>query len=109
MCIRFLSEYIRMIQTIVYQMTYGYYRPGSLMSGLYENTACFRIGDTSCPEHTAHKVVVRGGGLDKEEGYKGTGRYLGGSQNEEPGVTESRYPGDYAFRLIDLLVEKSRD
>ena len=102
------TEYLKMIQTIVYQMTYGYYRPGSLMSGLYENTAYFRIGDTSRPEHTAYKVVIRGGGVDKEEAYKGPGKYLGGSQNQEPGVTESRYPADYAFRLIDLLVEKSQ-
>jgi hypothetical protein len=37
-------------QEKVYQMTSGYYMPGSLMTGLYENVAYFRIGDTSRPE-----------------------------------------------------------
>lgn len=83
-------EYIRKIQEWVYNMTSGYYMPGSLMSGLYENTAYFRIGDTSRSEHTAYQVVIRGGGLDYED----------------PGTKIARYPADYTFRLIDVVVKK---
>ena len=83
-------EYIKRIQTTVYNMTSGYFMPGSLMSGLYENTAYFRIGDTSRPEHTAYKVTIRGGGLDYED----------------PGIWKARYPAEYAFRLIDVVVKK---
>ena len=64
--------------------------PGSLMTGLYENTAYFRIGDTLGSEHTAHKVVIRGGGLDYED----------------PGTRIGRYPADYAFRMIDVVVRR---
>ncbi len=85
------KEYIAKIQLWVYNMTSGYYMPGSLMSGLYENTAYFRIGDTSRPEHTPYKVVIRGGGLDYED----------------PGTERVRYPADYTFRLIDVVVKKS--
>ena len=84
------KEYIRTIQGWVYNMTSGCTMPGSLMSGLYENAAYFRIGDTSRPELTARKVVVRGGGLDYED----------------PGCDRVRYPADYTFRLIDLVVRK---
>ena len=84
-------EYIKKIQRWVYNMTSGYYMPGSLMTGLYENTAYFRIGDTSRPEHTPYKVVIRGGGLDYED----------------PGTNRVRYPADYTFRLIDVVVKKS--
>jgi hypothetical protein len=84
-------EYIKKIQTWVYNMTSGCYMPGSLMSGLYENTAYFRIGDTSRPEHTSYKVVIRGGGLDYED----------------PGTERVRYPADYTFRLVDVVVKKS--
>lgn len=84
-------EYIRRIQRWVYNMTSGYYMPGSLMTGLYENTAYFRIGDTSRPEHTPYKVVIRGGGLDYED----------------PGTKRVRYPADYTFRLIDVVVKKA--
>ena len=83
-------EYIKKIQEIFYNMTSGYSVPGSVMSGLYENTAYFRIGDTSRPENTATKVVIRGGGLDYED----------------PGRKIARYPADYTFRLIDLVVRK---
>ena len=83
-------DYIKQIQRIFYNMTSGYSVPGSVMSGLYENTAYFRIGDTSRPENTVHKVVIRGGGLDYED----------------PGGKVARYPADYTFRLIDLVVRK---
>ncbi|MBE9569694.1 MAG: hypothetical protein IMF11_03650 [Proteobacteria bacterium] len=83
-------EYIKNIQKWVYNMTSGYYMPGSLMSGLYENTAYFRIGDTSRLKHTPYKVVIRGGGLDYED----------------PGTEIVRYPADYTFRLIDIVLKK---
>jgi len=89
------KEYLKRIRMTVYYMTSGYYMPGSLMSGLYENTACFRIGDTSRPEHTAYKIVIRGGCLDYED----------------PGTmftpSKARYPAEYSFRLIDVVVKKS--
>ncbi len=84
------TKYLKRIQDIVYRMTSGYYMPGSLMTGLYENTAFFRIGDTSRPEHTPFKVVIRGGGLDYED----------------PGTGIVRYPADYTFRMIDVVVKK---
>ena len=88
-------DHIKRIQKFVYEMTSGYYVPGSLMCGLYENTAYFRFGDTSRPEHTPYKVVIRGGGLDYED----------------PGTmyspTRGRYPADYTFRLIDVVVKIS--
>ena len=87
-------EFIKKIQNIAYNMTSGYYVPGSLMSGLYENTAYFRIGDTSSPQHTAYKVVIRGGGLD----YEDPGDMFADGR--------TRYPADYAFRLIDLVLKK---
>ena len=83
-------NHIERMQNIFYNMTGGCNVPGSFISGLYENTATFRIGDTTRPEHTAHKVVVRGGGLDYED----------------PGTHIARYPADYAFRMIDLTVKK---
>ena len=84
--------YLERIRKTVYWMTSGYYMPGSLMSGLYENTACFRIGDTSRPEHTAYKIVIKGGSLDYEDpGYPAA----------------ARYPAEYTFRLIDVVVKKS--
>ena len=84
------KAFIQRVQTTVYNMTSGYTMPGSLMTGLYENTAYFRIGDIHGSEHTPHKVVIRGGGLDYED----------------PGTRISRYPADYAFRLIDVVVRK---
>lgn len=80
-------------------------RLGSLMTGLYENTAYFRIGDVNLfserlteGEPTrkivgtvdVYKIVIRGGGLDYED----------------PGTAIARYPADYAFRLIDVVVKK---
>ncbi len=85
------KEFIKRLQDIIYNMTGGYYMPGSLMTGLYENTAYFRIGDTSRSENTVYKVIIRGGGLDYED----------------PGSKISRYPADYTFRLIDVVVRKS--
>ena len=87
-------EFIKRIQDIVYNMTSGYYMPGSLMSGLYENTAYFRIGDTSSSQHTSHKVVIRGGGLD----YEDPGDMFSDGR--------ARYPADYTFRLVDLVLKK---
>ena len=84
------NAFLRRIQRIVHGMTSNYTTPGSIMSGLYENTAVFRIGDTSRPELTPHRVVIRGGGLD----------------NEDPFDARNRYPADYTFRLIDVVVKK---
>ena len=84
------KEWIGKIHKWVRNMTSGYYMPGSLMTGLYENTAHFRIGDTSRPEHSPHRVVIRGGGLDYED----------------PGTGIARYPADYTFRLVDVTVKK---
>ncbi len=84
------EAFIKRLQATVYNMTSGYTMPGSLMTGLYENTAYFRIGDTLGSEHTAHKVVIRGGGLDYED----------------PGTRIGRYPADYAFRMIDVVVRR---
>jgi len=86
------NAYIARIQKIVYNMTSGYYMPGSLMTGLYENTAFFRIGDTSRPEQACYKVVIRGGGLDYED------------PGDMFSPCRARYPADYTFRLIDLVV-----
>ena len=82
--------FIERMQRIVHGMTSNYTMPGSLMSGLYENTVHFRIGDTSRPELTAHKIVIRGGGLDYED----------------PFDHRNRYPADYVFRLVDVVVKK---
>ena len=84
------QEYIQRMQDAIHNVTSGFYMPGSLMTGLYENTAYFRIGDTGRPEHTPYRVVIRGGGLDYED----------------PGRDRSRYPADYTFRLVDLEVKK---
>ena len=84
------NAFLRRIQRIVHGMTSNYTMPGSIMSGLYENTAVFRIGDTSRPELTPYRVVIRGGGLD----------------NEDPFDARNRYPADYTFRLIDVVVKK---
>ena len=83
-------SFIKRMQRIVHGMTSNYTMPGSLMTGLYENSVHFRIGDTSRPEFTAHKIVIRGGGLDYED----------------PFDHRDRYPADYVFRLIDVVVKK---
>ena len=90
------EKYLGQIQRYVHGKTSNYTMPGSLMSGLYENTAYFRIGDTSRPELTVHKIVIRGGGLDYEDP-------LGA---EFPDGDRNRYPADYVFRLIDVVVKK---
>ncbi len=89
---------LRKMQRIVHAKTSNYTLPGSLLSGLYENTVHFRIGDTSRPELTPHKVVIRGGCLDYEDPMEG--EFSDGPRN--------RYPGDYVFRLIDVIVKKQK-
>ncbi len=101
------NEYIQKMQRVIYGMTNGFYRPGSIMGGLYENTAYFRIGDVNIfteedneapgktyreivGQYDVHKIVIRGGGLDYED----------------PGSDRERYPADYAYRLIDVVVKK---
>ena len=66
------------------------------MTGLYENTVHFRIGDTSREDMTVNKIVIRGGGLDYEEPY--------GAEHRDG--DRNRYPADYVFRLIDVIVKK---
>ena len=85
--------YIRKIQRIAHGMTSNYTMPGSLMSGLFENTVHFRIGDTSRAELTAHRIVISGGGLDYED----------------PFDHRIRYPADYVFRLVDVVVRKPQE
>lgn len=88
--------FLKTIQRYVHGMTSNYTMPGSLISGLYENSVHFRIGDTSRPELTPHKIVLRGGGLDYEDPF---GAIFGdGDRN--------RYPADYVFRLVDVVVKK---
>ena len=84
------KAFLQRLQRIAHGMTSNFTMSGSLMSGLYENTVHFRIGDTSRPELTPHKVVIRGGGLDYED----------------PFDERIRYPADYVFRLIDVVVKK---
>jgi len=99
------NEFLKTMREVVYGMTSGYYMPGSIMSGLYENTAYFRIGDVDMFEQViqpgpntakvvghrdVHKIVVRCGSLDYEN----------------PGGPHARYPADYAIRLIDVVVKK---
>lgn len=99
------NKYLQTIREVVYGMTSGYYRPGSIMAGLYENTAYFRIGDVDMFEkvqqkgpdtmkvvghYDVHKIVIRAGGMDYEN----------------PGCPAERYPADYAIRLIDVVVKK---
>ena len=81
------EAFVEQLQSIVYGMSNGYYRPGPIMGGLYENTAYFRIGEA---DPVARKIIIRGGSLDYED----------------PGTDRERYPGDYAVRLIDVLVKK---
>lgn len=101
------NEYMLKMRKVIYGMTNGFYRPGSIMGGLYENTAYFRIGDVNIfseeddpgpgktyreivGQYDVHKVVIRGGGMDYED----------------PGSDRERYPADYGFRLIDIVVKK---
>jgi len=101
------NEFMGKLRRVIYGMTNGYYMPGSIMGGLYENTAYFRIGDVNVfkgsgdkeegkvfremvSQYDVHKIVIRGGGLDYED----------------PGSDRERYPADYAFRLIDVVVKK---
>jgi len=88
------------LRDTTYAMTNGFTVPGSLMGGLYENTAYFRVGDAAYVDQATkswrqvdcHKVVIRGGGQDYED----------------PGKKIARYPADYTFRLIDVVVKKAR-
>jgi hypothetical protein len=100
------QAHIDQMQRIIYAMTQGYYLPGSVMHGLYENTVYFRVGDhtrfkvdknsnsyanrVAVPGKPVKKVVIRCGGLDYED----------------PGTERSRYPADYAIRLIEVVVKK---
>jgi hypothetical protein len=101
------NELVQKMRRVIYGMTNGFYRPGSIMSGLYENTVYFRIGDVNIfaeednkeegkvfrevvSHYDVHKIVIRGGGLDYED----------------PGSNRERYPADYSFRLIDVVVKK---
>lgn len=84
------KRHLAKTHTWVRNTAWGRCLPGSLMAGLHENTACFGIGDTSRPEDTPHKVVIRGGGLD----------------HEDPGAARCQYPADHAFRLVDVVVRK---
>jgi hypothetical protein len=101
------NEFMGKLRRVVYGMTNGFYMPGSIMGGLYENTAYFRIGDVTIfgeqdktekrevlreivSQYDVHKIVIRGGGLDYED----------------PGSDRERYPADYSFRLIDVVVIK---
>lgn len=92
------KDFLEKIQRYVHGMTSNYTMPGSLMSGLYENTVHFRIGDTSREDLTVHKVVIRGGGLDYEDPF-------GAEWNDGD---RNRYPADYVFRLIDVVVKKTK-
>jgi hypothetical protein len=93
------EKFIRKIQRYVHGKTSNYMMPGSLMNGLYENTAYFRIGDTSRTELTVHKIVISGGGLDYEDPLGA--EFRDGDRN--------RYPADYVFRLIDVVVKKPQE
>jgi len=101
------NEMMAKMRRVIYGMTNGFYRPGSIMGGLYENTAYFRIGDVNIfseedqkapgkvyrdivDTYDVHKIVIRGGALDYED----------------PGSNRERYPADYGFRLIDVVVKK---
>jgi len=93
------DEMMAKMRRVIYGMTNGFYRPGSIMGGLYENTAYFRIGDVNIfsegrqqgpgklyrevvDTYDVHKIVIRGGALDYED----------------PGSNRERYPADYGFR-----------
>lgn len=101
------NEFIETMQRAVYSKSFNFTVPGSIMGGLYENTAYFTIGSATTFEETAsrkdgdvhrkvtgrtecHQVVIRGGSMDIED----------------PGRAPARFPGDYAVRLIDLVVKK---
>ena len=101
------NEFMGKLRRVIYGMTNGYYMPGSIMGGLYENTAYFRIGDVNVfdgagdkeegkvfremvSQYDVHKIVLRAGGLDYED----------------PGSDRERYPADYAYRLIEVVVKK---
>jgi len=94
------NEFLERLQNTTYAMTSNFTVPGSLMSGLYENTAYFRIGDAvyfdkatkSLKQVDCHKVVIRAGSLDYED----------------PGTQRARYPAEYAIRLIDVTVKKAK-
>jgi hypothetical protein len=102
------NEFMAKLRSVMYAKTSNFYMPGSVMGGLYENTAYFRIGDVNIfseedkkkeggevfrekvGQYDVHKIVIRGGGLDYED----------------PGSDRERYPAEYAFRLIEVVVKK---
>ncbi len=78
----------------MHDITHNHHLPfPSIMNGLHENTAHFRIGDTSRPALTTRRIVLRGGALDLEDPYQ----------------FNSRFPGDFTCRLIDVEVRKDAD
>jgi hypothetical protein len=110
------NEYVEILQRALYAKSFNFTVPGSIMGGLYENTAYFRIGDVTTFEEKAtqndgaihrnatgrseaHKVVIRAGSLDIEEP---------GKKRVEGAAAHTYYPGDYAVRLIDLVVRKKK-
>ena len=101
------NEFMAKLRRVMYAKTSNFYMPGSVMGGLYENTAYFRIGDVNIfseedkkeegevfrekvGQSDVYKIVIRGGGLDYED----------------PGSDRERYPAEYAFRLIEVVVKK---
>jgi hypothetical protein len=101
------NEFMAKLRRVMYAMTSNFYMPGSVMGGLYENTSYFRIGDVNIfseddkkeegevfrekiGQYDVYKIVIRGGGLDYED----------------PGSDRERYPAEYAFRLIEVVVKK---
>jgi hypothetical protein len=108
------NDFVDTMQRAIYAKSFNFTVPGSVMGGLYENTAYFRIGDVNTFEPTAtqedgkvhramtgkqeaRKVVIRGGSMDIEEP---------GKTKQGNSVPHTYYPGDYAVRLIDVVVKK---
>ena len=60
---------------------------GHLEMGFYENTVNFRIGEV---DSYPNKVTIRSGCKD----------------TEDPGTCLSRYPADYAVRIVETIVIK---
>ena len=85
------TAFLAKLRNEAVRVTEGFYFFEGLWGGFYENTAVARIGDTSRPDQTAFRVVITAGAL-------------GGPS--DPGTADTRYPGDYAIRLIDVMVRK---
>ncbi len=75
----------------IHDLSYNHHFPStSIMNGLYENVAYFRVGDTSRPGQVVKRVVLRGGSEDLEDPYQ----------------FNSRYPADFNCRLLDVELRK---